>query len=122
MLSIAELQNGLYHFHGSEEVYKIYPNLVITEGVKWLCESAECFWLLDVIFSYQCHHQVKREPFQTYTLTVTVDDNGRRTGQVVCTDGNDRVLMTQELEYTSFPLASIDLWLENGVIMLPSER
>lgn len=42
-----ELKAGLQHIHGSEMCYKIpLIGTRFTEGIKYLSEKAECFWLL----------------------------------------------------------------------------
>ena len=42
---------------------------------------------------------------------------------VTCTDGNDRVLVKQEVGYTDFkPLEAIVRVEDNAVILLPSEH
>ena len=43
--------------------------------------------------------------------------------KVICTDGNDNKLVSQKIYYTDFPLEEgITLWVENGIILLPSEH
>lgn len=53
-------------------------------------------------------------------LEVRADNTARLT----CDDGNGKVLVVQEIEYTDFPAALTGqrLWLENGTLMLPEER
>ncbi|NQE36740.1 hypothetical protein E5S67_04505 [Microcoleus sp. IPMA8] len=46
------LQN-LQHFCGSEQYYRHFLGLCYTDGVKYLAENAQCFWLLDAIGSHQ---------------------------------------------------------------------
>ncbi len=40
---------------GTENYYRhsLVPNFLFTDGVKYLAENAECFWLIDIIASYQ---------------------------------------------------------------------
>jgi len=43
-------------FTGTEQYHRyspLFPNLVLTDGVKFFAENADCFWLLDVIGSFQ---------------------------------------------------------------------
>jgi hypothetical protein len=47
------LSKNLEHFCGSEEYYKHFLGLLYTEGVKYLAENAEAYWLIDAIVSYQ---------------------------------------------------------------------
>jgi hypothetical protein len=115
-----EIQRELAFFIGSETVYKVYPNLRITEGVKFLAEKAESFWLIDIIYSYQSLQKVRKEPFQVYELTVDTSTPIKK-AKMVCTDGNENILQTQEIPLTTFPLDSIKLYFTDGVLLLPSE-
>ena len=117
-LTPTQILNMLDGFIGSEEFYRIYPNVIITEGVKFLCEQAQCFWLIDCIYSYQTIEKVVVEPFQVVDLTV---DLNKHTGLIVVTDGNDVELMRQELEYTDFPLSKIRLYYTDNTVLLPRE-
>jgi hypothetical protein len=42
---------------------------------------------------------------------------------LTCTDGDSEVpIITQQIEWTDFPLPSIRLYVERGVLLLPSEH
>jgi hypothetical protein len=110
-----EILHSLTHFYGSETFTK-FGNSILTEGVRYLTDSADCFWLLDIINSIQTLPRVKAEYFQTFKLTVK-----NNKAKVLVTDGNDKILYTQNIEYTDFPLDEITLWRVHGTIMLPSE-
>lgn len=121
----------LSQFTGTEHYYRVSPihgNLVLTDGVKYLCERAQCYWLVDIVASYQ--YKLTSEPFQVWTLGIDADE---MRGSVRCEDGNGNILVRQELEYTDFPIETgITLFLEEGgigplgpvymVLMLTSER
>ncbi|PIQ23106.1 hypothetical protein COW36_03525 [bacterium (Candidatus Blackallbacteria) CG17_big_fil_post_rev_8_21_14_2_50_48_46] len=96
----------------------MYPNVIITDGVKFLCEQTRCFWLIDCIFSYQTLEQIAKEPFQVIDLTVDLE---KQTGLIVVTDGNEIELTRQDLEYTDFPLANIRLYYTDQTVLLPRE-
>lgn len=113
-----EIRNELSYFIGTEKYYKVYPNLIITDGIKFLAERAECFWLIDLVYSYQSLAKVKKEPFQVYELDV---DLNTQMAKMVCSDGNDNILQTQFIPFTTFPLESIKLYFTDGILLLPSE-
>ena len=118
----SEIEQGLAQFSGTEEYHKFSPlsRLVATDGVKWLAESAEAYWLLDAIASYQqkCSKDAMLRDFQAWTLTVK---DG--TATLKCErDTGDKKPIRQEIEYTDFPLDEVKLYVENGVVMLPNER
>lgn len=86
---------------GASEWYK-YPGLAaITSGLKEMAEVTGCFWLIDIVASYQ-PEVCKRYPYtqQIWTLAVV-----GRTGTVICTcEGGVPPIVTQNLEFTDFPL------------------
>lgn len=116
-----QITHILNHFTGSNELHRFSPisSLVITDGVKYLCDKAGSYWLMDIIASYQS--KCKKDPmlaeFQLWKLKVK--DNK---GVVTCERDTDDVAIKQLIPYTDFPLSEIKLYCENGVISLPSER
>jgi len=97
-----------YHKHAFGILY--------TDGARALAENFECYWFLDIIVSYQ--HELKGNDFQVWKLRKNED--GPVTAS--CTDGNDGVLKAQEIPYTDFKADEATLWVELGVILLPSEH
>ncbi len=118
MKTAKEIQENLPSFTGTEQYYQHICNLLLTDGAKYLAESAEAWWLLDLVASYQGHPKVKNEDFQVYQLKVNPD----KSAIVKITDGNNHILAQQEIEYTDFPLDKITLWVEYGVCLMPSEH
>ena len=113
----------LDQFIGSES-FHAHPltKLVYTDGVKYLAETAGAFWLVDIVASYQHKAKVAREAFQLWTLQI------RRNKSAVVTmksDCGQPAIITQRIDYSDFPLDSIELYCcanGNGVtLMLPSE-
>lgn len=107
-------QSELNNFTGTENYYK-HPlsKCVFTDGVRYLAEEAEAYWLIDAIFSYR-----RKEPFQIWRLEVIP-----KAGAVLTMreDSAAPVLVRQEIEYTDFPMPVVELWLIDGVLILPSE-
>lgn len=93
------------------------PGITYTDGVHELCERFKCWWLLDLVVSYQIEKKFKQEEFQTWTLVVRKDNSW----SVYADDGNGNDLVRQNGEYTDFEMEEAVLWLSHGVIMLPSE-
>jgi hypothetical protein len=113
----------LKQFTGSEQFYRhgLSRNHIYTEGVQFLAERAQAYWLLDKI-ALHGSSKIGRERFQVWKLTVNPDCSATLTTE----DGNDNVLRTEKLSYTDFPLREIALWavrneLNGFTIMLPSE-
>ena len=116
-----ELSSSLAQFCGTEGYYKfsMLSPLVMTDGVKYLADNAKCYWLLDIIASYQ--RKCSRDPMlcdmQFWTLRVK---NGK--GFVICERDEGDVAISQAIPATDFPLPEIKIWVENGVVLLPSEH
>ncbi len=116
--NLSKLTVELMQFNGTEHIYKHAFGIIhYTDGVKYLAENANCYWLIDIVASYQAEEKVKDEPFQVYHLEVRSD----KTAVITITDGNDNLLALQKLEFTDFPLPEIKVWCINKVLMLPGE-
>jgi len=100
----------------TDNYYRFGPILLITDGIKALCEKFECFWLMDVIASYQ--PTLMAEEFQVWTL----EKIGENAAIIKCTDGNDKVLKSQMIEYTDFRADKATIWVEGNTALLPSEH
>lgn len=113
-------KSELAQFTGSEYYYRFH-DMLLTDGAKYLAEKAECFWLMDVIWSHATEKGwFGQEDFITCKLTV--QDS---VGNVVFDDGNGNILATQQIPFTDFPLDKITLYIVRGehyfVVMLPGE-
>jgi hypothetical protein len=119
-----QIQLDLQSFIGSINLWKRRTPIPITytDGVKYLQDKLSAFWLTDAIASYQSREFKKQYEFQVWKLTVAEDN----TGSLTATDGNDdNAIVTQEIEYTDFPLSEIVIFvtIEPEILMfLPSEN
>jgi Family of unknown function (DUF6876) len=116
-------KEDLDNFTGTSLYHKwsaLFPRAVLTDGTKFLADTAGAYWLMDAIASHQ-DKALKSEPFQVWKLKV------HRPGSfatLTCEDGNYNKLRTQEIEWTNFPLDEIELyaqWEDYFIIFLPSE-
>jgi hypothetical protein len=132
MESAVKIRNFLAQCYGSDQPYtkhSLVKRLVFTDSVRHLREMADCFWLVDLIASYQ--HKLTDQTFQVWKFTCNTK---LHLGTMTCEDGNGNELVRQEVEYTDFPLDELTLWAELGgygsadnwteamVLMIPSER
>ena len=71
-------------FTGTAGYYRTHPNLVITDGVKHLCENADCFWITDILSSYQnlCRQQESLRDMQFWTLRPYPQRNAHVVGTI----------------------------------------
>ena len=113
---MADLKQELALFTGSENYYRHWLNFNFTDGVKYLADKVECYWLLDAIGSYQ--DKVKDVPFQIWTLKVNADKSAVLE---MNEDTNQPIIIRQEIQYTDFTLEEIKLYFIDGVLLLPSE-
>jgi hypothetical protein len=115
-----EIQNIINHSTGTTAYHRFSPISgypVITDGVQALAEAAGCYWILDIIGSYQ-HVKKLDKAFQVWTLAVDLVN----CTAVVCGLNDTKLIITQEISYTDFPLEKLKLFLMDGVILLPTEH
>ena len=112
-------QDILAGFYGTEQHYKHLFGMLYSDGIHYLAENG-AGWLVDAIASYQKDQKLQTETFkymQFWNLKVT-----GTTAVLTCVeDSGLPPVITQEIEYTDFPF-DIDIWVENGVMILPSEH
>jgi hypothetical protein len=110
----------LIRFTGSEHWYRhaMVRDVLYTDGVKYVAETAGAYWLIDEItFAQRFDKLLAAEEFQSWKLNVNPDHTATLTSE----DGNGGVVFTKAIEYTDFPLAEITLYFINNTILLPSE-
>ena len=127
MKTAKEIELGMNGFYGTEVYHQwsfLFKNMYLTDGAQYIAVECGAFWLMDAIAS---HLPAYRESgFACVTLKV---EEGL--GELVITDGNEKVLATQAIGYTDFPLRFIKFYVEQGadedgnvnwVILLPGEH
>lgn len=117
----SQIETELSQFTGTEGYHRYMGNLLLTDGAKYFAKVCEAFWLLDIIFSIQTNSEIMKQEMQICSLKM----NGETSACVDITDGDKRVLHTQEIPFTDFPLDEITIWAilqgQHRVILLPSE-
>jgi hypothetical protein len=141
MKTVAEIENGMAYMTGTSEYTRwspLFRNHVLTDGAKFIAESADAYWLMDAIASYhaKCMKDEMLCDFQSWKLKVnapTPKDIGAagevltRSATLTCERDTDDVAFTQEIPYTDFPLEEIKFYCNpmgdgtHMVILLPSE-
>jgi hypothetical protein len=115
-----ELQSALAQFTGTEKYHRIYPQVVLTDGAKYLADAAGCYWLMDLYASHLASVDPEIESFTCLKLS----KKGYGT-EIVIEDGNTHALAKQLIEYTDFPLENFmfyAVWAsEFWVLMLRTE-
>jgi hypothetical protein len=114
------LRRQLSQFKRTEEFYS-HPSqsLVFTAGVKFLADRCRLFWLIDVIAAWQ--GRAVRDPdlaiFQLWELRPI---GTRRV--LVCLKDSDNVAFALPVGNRDSELDYVSLYVQFGVLMLPSEK
>lgn len=82
-----------------------------------MAQKGEAYWLIDAIASYQIYANIRNLGIQFWKLKV----NANQTATLICERDTDDVIVTQDIEFTDFPLEKITLYVTNKTLMLPSE-
>ena len=119
------LLGELRNFYGTEAYHRTNPDLLVTDGVKFLADNAGCYWLLDMVWSYL---PVLRKSRDTFFVVVLTKEGVRDPGAIFSIQDDippNQTYAQQAIEYTDFPLDEIVLYLsateEEFVLMLRSE-
>jgi hypothetical protein len=109
----------LGQFTGTTGYYRITRKHLLTDGTKYLADAAGAYWLMDAATSHL-------DEIGSADLFVLIKLQVQQSRAVmVYEDGNGNEHARQEIAYTDFPLAGIELYAcwdgEHWVIMLPSE-
>ncbi len=112
-------------FHGTENWYKHrLSSMIYTDGIKWLANRLECYWLIDDIAIFS-----KKLREKHYFLTIKFKANAKMKGKLVFEDENGLILLTKNYYFCDLitPKKSLNLLLyfdggfETHVLFLPSE-
>tara|TARA_R110002167_G_scaffold42508_2_gene129078 strand:+ start:261 stop:641 length:381 start_codon:yes stop_codon:yes gene_type:complete len=121
---VNEIKENLQTFSGTNFFYQI-PLLKtrFTDGLKYLSEVAECFWLITDT-SVIAKSLMNRSEFVTIDFKRLSEEKQDFTGyeaEIIYTDGNDNILEKHSYRVTDFPLDELRLFFVNNTLMLPSE-
>ncbi len=123
----------LDHFSGDLERYRhpLHRQVIYTPGIQFLAERGKCYWLLDAITSYFGSGVMNRAMkgdervrwLQFWRLNVREDGSAVLSA---CADSGVKPFITQEFQYTDFPLESVEIWAgfdgKLWTLYLPSEH
>lgn len=110
---------------GTENFYRhgFFRNLTYTDGVRYLAQEAQCYWLLDVIGSY-IPNCIKAGD---YFYCARLEKENGEDWVFTLGDEDGPLCIREEIGFSDFPLDKIKLFIAfNGdnlgwTIMLPSE-
>jgi len=106
------------NFVGTENYYRYLLDLLLTDGVKSVADEEQCYWFHDAIASYQFEAKFKNEEFQVWKIYRDMGNSFKLSAR----DGNNKVLATQDIEFSDFFFNELTIWKEGNVLLLPSEH
>ena len=119
-----QIQEHLKQFCGSETVYTI-PMLKTryTEGVKYLAEAANCYWLVTDAAVITKSIKPKSSFLVIYfkRFSEELQERLHKEAQITYADGNGTILFQQDYEITDLPLDELRLFFVDDMLMLPNE-
>jgi hypothetical protein len=107
----------LSQFSGTAQWYRHWATgILYTDGVQYIGANG-CGWLVDLIALAQ--PRLSQHLFQVWKLTADKDQHA----DLIVEDGNDHVIDQQYIEFTSWPSGhgELQVWVSEGVMLLPSE-
>jgi hypothetical protein len=120
---IQQIESTLSQFTGSDTWTLHWTRkLMYTEGISYLVEVCGAHWLLDLIASYQGPPVASCDGLQFWRLEIGDD----MIATLTCRKDKDvQPCVTQEIEFTDFPLKSVDILVGDSssapCAMLPRE-
>ena len=129
-LTKQEFELGLKQFRGSTQYHEhIFPGVLalkLTDGCQYIKLEADAGWLFDTIAFYQFHRLIHPLSIQFWKLHKTTDKY-----LLECIPDDEWIskhklskgtsIVTVQCFGKTFPLDYFDIWVQDGVAMLPSE-
>lgn len=114
-----EILRELKDFSGSLEYHKsTFGKLNLTDGINFLRNRVNCFWLIDIVESVQHLKSIQQnKEFILWKVEV-------KNGSFIVTaraDTNAPILYEQKGAYTDFPLKEFEFYQVDKVLLLKSE-
>ena len=98
----ARRQRPLSQFTGTAQYWRVARQFAITDGVKYLAETAACFWLIDAAIS----HLLEIGTADWFVLVRTEVSGSQAT--MIYEDGNGLERARQAIPYTDLQLPSVE--------------
>lgn len=121
---VNEIKQGLQHFSGTDMFFQIpLTRTRFTNGIKYLVDAAECFWLVTDI-SIIAKSLMERSYFITIDFKRLSEEDQQKLGceaTITYGDGNGTVFATHKYRVTDFPLDELRLYFIDNTLLLPSE-
>ena len=139
---MSALSANLKMFTGTEQWFRhpLSSNFLYTDGVKFFAEhcGGGAYWFLDILATELADLQEKEE-FMSITLdvvensaetagflqekenSISITDGVDSSAKITADDGNGNVLWTRNINLTDAEVGTWKFFLQNNVLLLPSE-
>ncbi len=115
--TVEQVLTELQQFTGTTRHYRSsFGSLLLTDGVHYLRETLNCYWLIDIVESYQ--PLLRGEEFQLWGIQVNDDQSAV---VEMRQDSGLEPLVQQEIAYSDFKLREYEFYCIQGVVLLKSE-
>lgn len=107
----------LGYFTGTEKYHRIgaiFGDAMATDGVKYIMDNGYSWFVTDALSVIKL--KIKNEPFISIKLKLSEEKKAK----MLITDGNKKILYTQDYEYTDAK-QEINLYFIDNVMLLSSE-
>jgi len=107
-----------YYCTTNHYIHPLFPKIRYTDGVQYILRNGYSWFVTDSmsVIAYG-PPRVRREPFLVIKLNLRYDG----TAQMTMDDGNRNIKYRQNYAFTDAKRA-LEIFYENGVLLLPSER
>lgn len=115
--TMEDIKSDISQFIGTQQYHQGWAGVKWTDGVAHFFQK-HAGWLITDISSYNVEPKVRKMEFQVWTITIKPD----KSAILKLTDGNtEKAIKTQTYKYADLPEGKLTFYLQNGVLMLPSE-
>jgi hypothetical protein len=125
MINEQEFNSELMNFTGTEKYHRwsILTPMVLTDGMKFVCDKLQCYWLMDIVASVQHKKKIiENESFIVWRIKLNEDNKGFVVGAYRDSPFNkDNLLYEQVGGYTDFGIKEFEFYQCGKVILLTGE-
>ncbi|WP_179376300.1 DUF6876 family protein [Winogradskyella wichelsiae] len=121
---VNKIKADLQHFCGTEMVFKIpLIGTRLTDGLKYLANEAECFWLIKdaSVIAKSLSHRSEFITINFKRLPEKEQFEKQCEAIINYSDGNGTIFETHRYSVTDFPLDELRLFFVDNTLVLPSE-
>ena len=105
-MNLNNIKIKLAQHYGSQTFFKGFvKESVYTEGIKELLETAQCYWLYDIIQT-EMFALLKNKNPDTYYFTIISKDSEAK---LILKDYKSEIIYEKGIPFTDFPEGSLDL-------------